>query len=91
LALNSKPTTFYSIPIFQPRPSRIQNETFFFNFQAYGSGPEMLALGQRPNGTSTPLFIMNSAGEEDEEQVDYGEDSGGENGMSFNGQARSTT
>jgi hypothetical protein len=25
---------------------------------------------------------MNSAGEEDEEQVDYGEDSGGENGMS---------
>jgi hypothetical protein len=34
---------------------------------------------------------MNSAGEEDEEQVDYGEDSGGENGMSFNGQARSTT
>ena len=37
------------------------------------------------------LFIMNSAGEEDEEQVDYGEDSGGENDMSFNGQARSTT
>jgi hypothetical protein len=37
------------------------------------------------------LFIMNSAGEEDEEQVDYGEDSGGESGMSFNGQARSTT
>ena len=37
------------------------------------------------------LFIMNSAGEEDEEQVDYGEDSGGENGMSFNGQARSPT
>ena len=34
---------------------------------------------------------MNSAGEEDEEQVDYGEDSGGENDMSFNGQARSTT
>ena len=34
---------------------------------------------------------MNSAGEEDEEQVDYGEDSGGENGMSFNGRARSTT
>ena len=32
---------------------------------------------------------MNSAGEEDEEQVDYGEDSGGD--MSFNGQARSTT
>ncbi len=29
---------------------------------------------------------MNSAGEEDEEQVDYGEDSGGENGMSFNEQ-----
>jgi hypothetical protein len=51
----------------------------------------MLALGQRPNGTSTPLFIMNSAGEEDEEQVDYGEDSEGENSMSFNGQARSTT
>ena len=41
------------------------------------------------NGTSTLLFIMNSAGEEDEEQVDYGEDSGGD--MSFNGQARSTT
>ena len=41
-------------------------------------------------GTSTPLFIMNSAGEEDEEQVDYGEDSGEENSMSFNGQARST-
>jgi hypothetical protein len=37
------------------------------------------------------LFIMNSAGEEDEEQVDYEEDSGGENSMSFNGQARSTT
>ena len=35
------------------------------------------------------LFIMNSAGEEDEEQVDYGEDSGEENSMSFNGQARS--
>jgi hypothetical protein len=34
---------------------------------------------------------MNSAGEEDEEQVDYEEDSGGENSMSFNGQARSTT
>ncbi len=40
---------------------------------------------------------MNSAGEEDEdsEQVDYGEDttssSGGENDMSLNGQARSTT
>ena len=30
---------------------------------------------------------MNSAGEEDEEHVDYGEDSS----MSFNGQARSTT
>jgi hypothetical protein len=30
---------------------------------------------------------MNSAGEEDEEQLDYGE----ENSMSFNGQARSTT
>ena len=42
-------------------------------------------------GTSTPLFIMNSAGEEDEEQVDYEEDSAGENSMSFNGQARSTT
>jgi hypothetical protein len=41
-------------------------------------------------GTSTPLFIMNSAGEEDEEQVDYEEDSAGENSMSFNGQARST-
>ena len=39
------------------------------------------------------LFIMNSAGEEDEEQVDYGEDSGEESSlsMSFNGQARSTT
>ena len=37
------------------------------------------------------LFIMNSAGEEDEEQVDYEEDSGGEKSMSFNGQARSTT
>ena len=37
------------------------------------------------------LFIMNSAGEEDEEQVDYEEDSGEENGMSFNGQARSAT
>ena len=48
-------------------------------------------LGQRRNGTSTPLFIMNSAGEEDEEQVDYEEDSAGENSMSFNGQARSTT
>ena len=48
-------------------------------------------MGQRRNGTSTPLFIMNSAGEEDEEQVDYAEDSGGENSMSFNGQARSTT
>ncbi len=34
---------------------------------------------------------MNSAGEEEEEQVDYEEDSGGENSMSFNGQARSTT
>jgi hypothetical protein len=34
---------------------------------------------------------MNSAGEEDEVQVDYGEDSAGENDMSFNGQARSTT
>jgi hypothetical protein len=34
---------------------------------------------------------MNSAGEEDEEQVDYEEDSAGENSMSFNGQARSTT
>ena len=34
---------------------------------------------------------MNSAGEEDEEQVDYEEDSGGEKSMSFNGQARSTT
>jgi hypothetical protein len=33
---------------------------------------------------------MNSAGEEDEEQVDYEEDSAGENSMSFNGQARST-
>ena len=30
---------------------------------------------------------MNSAGEEDEEQLDYGEESS----MSFNGQARSTT
>jgi hypothetical protein len=29
------------------------------------------------------LFIMNSAGEEDEEQVDYGGDSGEENSMSF--------
>ena len=27
------------------------------------------------------LFIMNSAGEEDEEQVDYGEDSGGEKSL----------
>ncbi len=34
---------------------------------------------------------MNSAGEEDEEQVDYGEDSGEEKSMSFNGKARSTT
>ena len=34
---------------------------------------------------------MNSAGEEDEEQVGYGEDSGEEKSMSFNGQARSTT
>ena len=33
---------------------------------------------------------MNSAGEEDEEQVDYEEDSAGENSTSFNGQARST-
>ena len=37
------------------------------------------------------LYIMNSAGEEAEEQVDYGEDSGEESSMSFNGQARSTT
>ncbi len=38
------------------------------------------------------LFIMNSAGEEDEEQpeVDYGGDSGEESSMSFNRQARST-
>ncbi len=36
-------------------------------------------------------FIMNSAGEEDEEQVDYGEDSREESSMSLNGQARSTT
>ncbi len=36
---------------------------------------------------------MDSAagGEEDEEQVDYGEDSGEESSMSLNGQARSTT
>ena len=48
-----------------------------------------------PFGTTSErnlsLVIMNSAGEEDEEQVDYEEDSGGENSMSFNGQARSTT
>ena len=36
------------------------------------------------------LFIMNSAGEEDEEQVDYGEDSGEDSSMSFNGQTRPT-
>ena len=35
LVLISTPTTVYSIPNFQARPSRIQNETFF-NFQAYG-------------------------------------------------------
>ncbi len=34
---------------------------------------------------------MTSTGEEDEGQVDYGEDSGEESSMSFNGQARSTT
>jgi hypothetical protein len=49
-------------------------------------------LGQRRNERNlNSLFIMNSAGEEDEEQVDYGEDSGEESSMSFNGQARSTT
>jgi len=34
---------------------------------------------------------MNSAGEDDEGQVDYGEDSGEESSLSLNGQARSTT
>ena len=53
---------------------------------------EMLGpFGTTSERNLNSLFIMNSAGEEDEEQVDYGEDSGGENGMSFNGQARSTT
>ena len=42
-------------------------------------------------GTEPQLFSMNSAGEQDEEQVDYGEDSGEESSMSFSGQARSTT
>ena len=39
----------------------------------------------------TSLFIMNSAGEEDEEQLDYGEELESTGSMSFNGQARSTT
>jgi hypothetical protein len=43
LALNSKPTTVYSIPNFQPRPSKNQNETFF-NFQAYGNIPSPPAV-----------------------------------------------
>ncbi len=44
----------------------------------------------QPRVNLNSLFIMNSAGEEDEEQVDYGGDSGEENSMSFNRQARST-
>ena len=43
LALNSKRTTVYSIPNFQPRPSKNQNETFF-NFQAYGNIPSPPAV-----------------------------------------------
>ena len=47
LALNSKPTTVYSIPNFQARPSRIQNETFF-NSQARPETPIPWARSLRP-------------------------------------------
>ena len=61
---------------------------FHFLVVLFGTGrPEMLGppLWDNVERNLNSLFIMNSAGEEDEEQVDYGEDSGGENDMSFNG------
>ena len=51
-------------------------------------GPPPLGQSEREPHLA---LIMNSAGEVDEEQLDYGEDSGRESSMSFNGQARSTT